>query len=87
MLDLIIDRTLWQTRHLDKHGKDKAYFSYRGDYSVYPVIWRHMTQISYLSVAPSTLVRQTGAISCVINYSKIREKYVLTMPYPTSLCN
>jgi hypothetical protein len=71
MLDLIIDRTLWQTRHLDKRGKDKAYFSYRSDYGVYPVIWRHMMRISYLSVAPSTLVGQTGAISCAINYGKI----------------
>jgi hypothetical protein len=71
MLDLIIDQTLWQTRHLDKRRKDKAYFSYRGDYGVYPVIWRHMTRISYLSVAPSTLVGQTGAISCAINYGKI----------------
>jgi hypothetical protein len=43
MLDLIIDWTLWQTRHLDKRGKDKAYFSYCGDYGVYLVIWRHMT--------------------------------------------
>jgi hypothetical protein len=81
MLDLIIDRTLWQMRHLDKCGKDKAYFSYRGDYGVYPVIWRHMTQISYLSVAPNTLVGQTGAISCAINYGKIREKYVLTSSF------
>jgi hypothetical protein len=71
MLDLIIDRTLWQMWHLDKCGKDKAYFSYRGDYGVYPVIWCHMTRISYLSVAPSTLVGQTGAISCAINYGKI----------------
>jgi hypothetical protein len=71
MLDLIIDWILWQTRHLDKHGKDKAYFSYLSDYGIYPVIWCHMTQISYLSVAPSTLVRQTGVMSCVINYSKI----------------
>jgi hypothetical protein len=71
MLDLIIDWTLWQMQHLDKHRKDKAYFSYCGDYSVYLVIWCHMMQISYLSVAPSTLVRQTRAISCVINYSKI----------------
>jgi hypothetical protein len=71
MLDLIIDWTLWQMRHLDKRGKDKAYSSYHGDYSVHPVIWHHMMRISYLSVAPSTLVRQTRAISCVINYSKI----------------
>jgi hypothetical protein len=71
MLDLLIDRTLWQTWHLDKCRKDKAYFSYHSDYSVYPVIWHHMTRISYLSVALSTLIRQTGAISCVINYSKI----------------
>jgi hypothetical protein len=41
-----------------------------------------MTQISYLSVAPSNVVLQTGAISCVINYSKIQEKYFLTLPPP-----
>jgi hypothetical protein len=63
---------------LDKRGKDKAYFSHLDDYGVYPVIWRHMTRISYLSVAPNTLVGQTGVISCAINYGKIREKYVLT---------
>jgi hypothetical protein len=33
-------------------------------------------------VAPSNAVLQTGAISCAINYSKIREKYVLTLPPP-----
>jgi hypothetical protein len=89
MLDLIIVWTLWQTRHLDKRGKDKAYFSYRGDYGVYPVIWCHMTRISYLSVAPNALVGQTGAISCAINYGKIREKYVLThaTPYSNSAGN
>jgi hypothetical protein len=78
MLDLIIAWNIWQTQHLDKRRKDKAYFSYHGDYGVYPVIWRHMTRISYLSVAPNALVGQTGAISCTINYGKIREKYVLT---------
>jgi hypothetical protein len=41
-----------------------------------------MMQISYLSVAPSAVSMQTGAISCVINYSKIQEKYFLTLLPP-----
>jgi hypothetical protein len=41
-----------------------------------------MTRISYLSVVPSAVSMQTRAISCIINYSKIREKYFLILPPP-----
>jgi hypothetical protein len=82
MLDLIIDQTMWQMRHLDKHRKDKADFSYHSDYGVYPVIWCHMMQISYLSVVPSAVSMKTRAISCIINYGKIREKYFVTLAPP-----